>query len=202
MFKKGSLDLVSLLAVALAVLLAAPALAGGGSPNSKHSKSNGVSFSYTATGSFQPASFAFADGTMGDSITLRGKSNFGPITVQEWASGAANQTGTPCTVPNVSAADAPGLQFPFSDSNEIITVVKTGDVLVQNLVRGTNCVSNTPSLPAPFAGTLHVVNVGGTGKFAHATGDETLHFQGVYEWCNATQCWGYVTHDESAASDD
>jgi hypothetical protein len=116
-------------------VLAAPvsALAAGQS-----SQSNNVGFTYTATGSFQPASFAFADGNTGDSITLKGSSNFGPITVQEWAAGPANQTGTPCTVPNVSAADAPGLEFKFGDSNEIITVIKIGDVLVQNLVSGTN----------------------------------------------------------------
>jgi hypothetical protein len=163
-------------------------------------KSSNISFSYTASGPYYfPASFTFADGSVVNSITLQGSSNFGPITVQEWAGGAANQTGTPCTVPNVSAADAPGLEFAFSDSNEIITVVKTGDVLLQNLVSGSVCESNAQP-PFPFAGTLHVVNVGGTGKFANATGDETLNFHGVAQWCSSTACWGYVTHIESAGS--
>jgi hypothetical protein len=177
--------------VLAALALASQARAGG--------KSSNVSFNYTATGAFQPAAFALADGTMPDSITLQGSSNFGPITVQEWASAAPNQTGTPCTVPNVNAADAPGLEFVFADSEEIITVIKTGDVLVQNLTSGTTCQSNA-NPPFPFNGTLHVVNIGGTGKFANATGDETLNFHGVYQWCNATQCWGYVTHIESAGS--
>jgi hypothetical protein len=188
--------MIRLLAAVLAIVtLAMPvAVQAAGS-----SKSTDISFSYTATGPYYfPASFTFADGSVVNSITLQGTSNFGPITVQEWAGGAANQTGTPCTVPNVSAADAPGLEFSFSDSNEIITVIKTGDILVQNLVSGTVCESNAQP-PFPFAGTLHVVNVGGTGKFANATGDETLNFHGVAQWCSSTACWGYVTHDESAA---
>jgi hypothetical protein len=188
--------MIRFLAAVLAIgMLAMPVAVQAGNS----SKSTDINFSYAATGAFQPAVFAFADGTMGDSITLQGSSKFGPITVQEWASNAANQTGTPCTVPNVSAADASGVQFTYADSNEIITVIKTGDVLIQNLVSGTICVSNAQP-PFPFVGTLHVVNAGGGGKFANATGDETLNFHGVFQWCNATQCWGYVTHDESTAN--
>jgi hypothetical protein len=174
-----------LFAMAVALFAAAPVLAAGNSS---------LSFSYIATGSFEPASFAFPDGTMGDSITLQGNSTkYGPITVHEWASGSANQTPTPCTLPDGSA----GMQS-FSDSNEVITQLNTGDVLLQNLVSGTNCVANLPIAPPfEFAGTLHVVNAGGTGKFANATGDETLNFHGVYYNCNPTQCWGYVTHDET-----
>jgi hypothetical protein len=200
MFTKEPSCRVSLLAVALVVLIAVPVLAGSDTPDNSSGKSSDISFNYASSGSFEPASFSFPAGTTGDSITLQGTSNFGPITVHEWASGAANQKGTPCIVPDVSPELAPGLEFKFSDSNEIITVIKTGDILVQNLVSGINCVSNTPTLPAPFAGKLHVANVGGTGKFANAIGDETLIFHGTYLNCNPTQCWGYATHVESGDS--
>lgn len=151
-------------------------------------------FNYTATGSFQPAVFVFPDGTPADSITLTGTSTSGPITVQEWASGTGTSIGS-CTPPGGAANS--GSEGPFADSLEIITVQATGDVLIQNLVSGTECADFSVPPPIPFAGTLTVTNVGGTGKFAGATGTETLNFAGQYVSCGNNGCVGYVTHTET-----
>ena len=150
-------------------------------------------FEYIATGGFEPTLFIFPDGNQGVvSITLEGTSTFGPITVHEWAVGSSTQTVfPPCTAPGGAA----GALYDFADSLEIITFKKTGDVLLQNLVSGTECDSNSGP-PSPFEGTLTVTNVGGTGKFAGATGTVTLNFAGQYLSCGNNGCVGFVQHRE------
>ncbi len=142
---------------------------------------------YTASGSFESSAFTFPDGNPSTSITLTGKSTAGPVTIQEWA--AAVFTANKCT----PAGGAPnsGFEVIFKDSLEVITFVKTGDQLIQNLVSGSECFSL-----GPFSGTLTVNNVGGTGRFAGATGTETLNFQGQYLTCGSTGCVGSVQHSE------
>ncbi len=150
---------------------------------------------YTASGGFEQTPFSyFPDGAPSGSITLAGTSTSGPITVHEWAAASAN--GNTCTPP--SGVPNAGLQATYSDSLEIITFKATGDFLIQNLVSGTICIDLTSaSPPFPFYGILTVSNVGGTGKFAGATGTETLNFAGQFLSCGATLCVGYVRHDET-----
>jgi hypothetical protein len=157
-------------------------------------------FEYIATGGFEPTLFIFPDGNQGDSITLEGTSTFGPITVHEWATGSSAQTVfPPCTAPG----GVPGSLSDFADSLEIITFKKTGDVLLQNLVSGTECAASSiltgAPPPAPFEGTLTVTNVGGTGKFAGATGTVTLNFAGQYLSCGNNGCVGFVQHREKGS---
>lgn len=149
-------------------------------------------FNYTATGTFEPTLFVFPDGTQGDSITLQGTSTDGPITVHEWATGSSTQkVFPPCVLSNGEA----GTLGDFADSFEVITF-QNGDVLLQELVSGAECNANVGP-PVPFDGTLIVTNVGGTGKFADATGTETLKFAGQYYVCGTTSCVGYVQHNET-----
>jgi hypothetical protein len=150
-------------------------------------------FNYIATGSFELSAFFFPDGTEGTSITLEGPSTSRPITVHEWASGKGKTIGR-CTPPG--GKPNTGLKYTYTDSLEIITFKATGDFLIQNLVSGTQCFNIRAPFPIPFNGTLIVRNVGGTGKFAGATGTETLNFSGQYLSCN-TGCIGYVRHDET-----
>jgi hypothetical protein len=153
-------------------------------------------FKYAAAGSFGPDLYVFADGTSGNSITLIGWSNAGPISAKEWGSGSAN--GKSCTPPSGVAAS--GVEVTFTDSFEIITVIRTGDQLFQNLVSGTECIDFTPPEPPfPFDGTLTVQNVGGTGKFSGATGTETLHFTGQILNCGSSYCIGSVRHTEDGS---
>lgn len=151
--------------ITLLVFVALWVLALGG-----RSEAASIPFSYTAAGSFTGDIYIFPDATEGGSITLQGRSSSGPVTVQEWASfsGPAPLPNS-CTPPGGPANE--GTLFSYADSLEVITFLATGDVLVQNLVSGTACAdfSLLPS-PVPFDGTLIVSNVGGTGKFAGATG--------------------------------
>jgi hypothetical protein len=93
---------------------------------------------------------------------------------------------------------AAGSQSTFGNSLEVITFKATGDVLLQNLVSGTECVDNSGP-PFPFEGTLTVTNVGGTGKFAGATGTVTLKFAGQYLSCGNNGCVGIVQHKEKGS---
>lgn len=152
-------------------------------------------FDYIATGGFEPTLFIFPDLNQGDSITLEGTSTFGPVTVHEWATGLSTQTVFPsCTLPGGAA----GSQSTFGNSLEVVTFKATGDVLLQNLVSGTGCVDNSGP-PFPFEGTLTVTNVGGTGKFAGATGTVTLKFAGQYLSCGNNGCVGFVQHKEKGS---
>lgn len=152
-------------------------------------------FDYIATGGFEPTLFIFPDLNQGDSITLEGTSTFGPVTVHEWATGLSTQTVFPsCTLPGGAA----GSQSTFGNSLEVITFKATDDVLLQNLVSGTECVDNSGP-PFPFDGTLTVANVGGTGKFAEATGTVTLKFAGQYLSCGNNGCVGFVQHKEKGS---
>jgi hypothetical protein len=131
---------------------------------------------------------------------LEGTSTFGPITVHEWAAGSSTQTVfLSCTAPGGAA----GTQYDFADSLEVITFKATGDVLLQNLVSGTECIDNSINSgappAAPFDGTLTVTNVGGTGKFAGATGTVTLKFAGQYLSCGNNGCVGFVQHKEKGS---
>jgi hypothetical protein len=154
------------------------------------------SFKYTATGTFGPDVYVFADGTSGNSITVIGRSNAGPISAKEWGSGSSN--GKSCTPP--SGVVGSGVEVTFTDSFEIVTVIGTGDQLFQNLVSGTECIDFTPPKPPfPFDGTLTVQNVGGTGKFSGATGKETLHFVGQILNCGSSDCIGSVQHTEDGS---
>jgi hypothetical protein len=158
-----------------------------------------IPFNYTASGTFesQPGFSFFPDGNEGGSITLQGTSSFGPVTVQEWAAGSGVTAG-PCTPPGGKPNS--GTEYPYSDVIGVITFKATGDVLVQNLVSGEECISNTPPSPPPpasFDGTIILNNIGGTGKFAGATGTETLHFRGQYLSCGDNGCVGYVHHLET-----
>jgi hypothetical protein len=149
-------------------------------------------FNYTASGSFGPDLHVFADGTNGNAITVSSDK----VTVKEWASGAPN--GNTCTPPSGVAGS--GTEVTFTDSFAIITVLATGDQLFQNLVSGTECIDLTPAAPPfPFNGTLTVQNVGGTGKFAGATGTETLNFAGANLNCGNTDCVGNVQHTETGS---
>jgi hypothetical protein len=158
----------------------------------RRAEAKSTPLNYTATGTFEPTLFVFPDGTQGDSITLQGTSTAGPITVHEWATGSTQTVFPPC-VPSSGAAGTLG---DFADSFEVITF-QNGDVLLQSLVSGTECNASVSGPPIPFEGTLIVTNVGGTGKFAGASGTETLNFAGQYYVCGATGCVGYVQHNET-----
>lgn len=150
---------------------------------------------YTASGGFEPTVFTFADGTIADSITLTGISTAGPITVHEWASGSNTQTSFPaCTLLDGEA----GTLGDFADSFEVITF-KNGDVLLQTLLSGSECNPNNATPPINFEGTLTVQNVGGTGKWAGASGTGTLNFAGQYYVCGNNGCVGHVQHNETGS---
>ncbi len=161
------------------------------SKDSQAGKSNkSESFSYTAAGTFDgPLDATFPDGNPVFSITLQGTSTFGPVTVHEWA--ASPTEGASCTLPGGVA----GTQFSYADSYEVITFTATDEFLIQDLVSGSQCISDSGP-PIPFNGTLTVTNVGGTGRFARATGQGTVNFGGQYLFLeNGTV--GYVQHKES-----
>jgi hypothetical protein len=151
---------------------------------------DGIPFNYTVSGTFesQPGFSFFPDGNEGGSITLQGANSFGPVTVQQWAAGLGVTAG-PCTPPGGKPNS--GTEYPYSDLIGVITFKANGDFLVQSLVSGEECISNAPP-PASFGGTIILNNIGGTGKFAGATGTETLHFRGQYLSCGNNGCVGYV----------
>ena len=73
----------------------------------------------------------------------------------------------------------------------------SGDLMVQTLVSGTFCIDLTSSGPTyPFNGVLTVKNEGGTGKYAQATGTETLNFTGQ-QMIGSTEAVGFVTQTET-----
>lgn len=159
-------------------------------------------FSYTAYGTFEgPLNAVFPNGNADFpegfpvfSITLQGTGTFGsttgPITVKEWAFGGAS-------VVSSCGPGGSGTELSYGDSYEVITFLTTGDVLLQNLVSGTQCLGSSGP-PTPFNGTLFVSNVGGTGQFAHAGGNATLNFAGQYLFFGLTGngTAGYVQHNE------
>jgi hypothetical protein len=154
----------------------------------KGSEAGTTPMNYTASGSFGSSAFTFPDGNPATSITLTGKSSVGPVNIEEWGAGAFD--GKTCT-PSGGAPNS-GSEVNFKDSLEVITFVNTGEELIQGLVSGTECFSL-----GPFSGTMTVKNVGGTGRFAGATGTETLNFEGEYLTCGSTGCVGFVQHDET-----
>ena len=119
--------------------------------------------------------------------------------VRAYNGSSAQTVFPPCTAPG----GVPGSLSDFADSLEIITFKKTGDVLLQNLVSGTECAASSiltgAPPPAPFEGTLTVTNVGGTGKFDGATGTVTLNFAGQYLSCGNNGCVGFVQHREKGS---
>jgi hypothetical protein len=153
-----------------------------------------TSFNYTATGSFEPGFFLFPDGNSSDSIALPGFSTVGPITLHEWDTGVLN--GKTCAPP--SGVPNAGSEVTVTDSVEVIRLDSTGDLLIQTLVSGTNCIDfSSGAPPYPFAGVLTVKNDGGTGKFAGARGTETLNFAGKFLSCGNNGCIGYVQQNET-----
>jgi hypothetical protein len=147
---------------------------------------------YTASGSFESAVFVFPDGKPSESITLAGSSTAGPITLHQWI--AASLNGNTCTLPG--GVSNTGKEGTFTDSFAVIRFA-CGDLLVQTLVSGTFCIDlSSPGPLFPFAGVLTVENTGGTGKYAGATGTETLNFVGQ-QLFGSTGAIGFVTQTEA-----
>jgi hypothetical protein len=155
-------------------------------------------FSYEASGTVEPTLFTFPDEYPTSSVTFKGMSTFGPITVNIWVAAGGGQTVfPPCTPP--SGVPGAGEEFKFNDHLDIIRFHATGDVLIQNLVSGAICLDASSGFVPPFAfkGTLTVNNVGGTGKFAGAGGIATEKFVGEYVSCGNNGCVGYAQQDET-----
>jgi hypothetical protein len=154
-------------------------------------------FSYEASGTVEPTLFTFADGYPTSSVTFSGMSTFGPITVNTWVAAGGGQTVFPaCTAPG--GVPGAGQEFKFNDHLDIIRFHASSDVVIQNLVSGTICLDFSPVAPPyPFKGTLKVNNVGGTGKFAGASGTATENFVGEYVSCGNNGCVGYAEQHET-----
>jgi hypothetical protein len=155
-------------------------------------------FSYQASGTVEPTLFTFPDGYPTSSVTFNGMSTLGPITVNIWVTAGGGQTVFPvCTPP--SGVPGAGEEFKFNDHLDIIRFHATGDILIQNLISGTICLDASSGFVPPFAfkGMLTVNNVGGTGKFAGASGTATENFVGEYVSCGNDGCVGYAEQDET-----
>jgi len=136
-----------------------------------------VNFESTFSGSGVSAFFSF-DGVnlAGQSIAGGEQKPGGRFTLE--AIGQDAPDGKTCTVPG--GTPNAGTEFTLVGEATVLRFEPTGDLLYNHDTSRTTCIdfsSGTP--PFPFVGSASGVIIGGTGKYAGASGSHTVRSSGV-----------------------